>query len=435
MSPTMRPQKTKDGWYVYAKVHVPKLYISIVGNKQLVKSGTIPFDKFPTLEDAKKEQLNWIKQLKKKASGKGLTYATYANLYRDQAGKHAQGSIVNRLTKELGKKEMSESIEGHFEEFIDIVKSEKVKRYKAQYRFNCPVCSDIGKSAHKRTDHARHFLCDKCGSTAEIIEKKVVLSDTENKISDSTIQAYKRYHKAIVNFSKGSECPKEIRIKSDAISTKSIKVGRAKKRKRPVEEWERTKYLQAAKELDKGFYWAVQFSRSMPIRPEDLVDLKTEQVGSDWHIPYCPKKTHGRTGKVARPRILMHMRDYVVDRRQDRGCPWLFYSNGIGRIGEKPDKKYQLTYSRLDNFHNTICRRTGITDLHFYDWKHDSVNYLRSLGFTQKNIMDFAGWTTECEVNDYDTDDENRLSDVCDIIEKEAFEKMENIVIKFKKQS
>lgn len=388
----MKPQKVDNGFYIYTKVRVPKDKIPLIGKNQLVKSGVVPFLACPDLNTAKRIQIDWTMELKGRAN-RSLTYKDYVSLYKNHTGNHADTSIVDRLEKELGNYSVDTTLTIAFEKFISIVSGEKVKRWKS-------------------------------------VGGNLILCDTEKDISPSTIQAYKRYHKAICNFATSENCSIECRINPDKINTGLIKVGKTEKRKRHIEEWERNKYIEIAGNDYPWFLHVVDFARSMPIRPEDQIQLLTGRVATNWHVPYLPSKT-AKTGKIARPRIMPHLRDFVNARRKDSTCLFLFCRTGFKRNGENPDKNYQISYWTIDSVHGTICRRAGIKNLRFYDWRHDAVNYLLSIGFTVPQIMTFAGWSSDEMVYGYDTEDPNRLSAVCEMIENEAAEKMKGIVIPF----
>lgn len=390
----MKPLKKPDGYFITAKVDVPLKYRPVVGKKQLRKSGIVDC---ANLQDAKLIQAKWTAELKKRASGCELTYAFYGKLYQDQAGNHARSSIVNRLIADLGKREVDHNLETHFEDFIALVSREKVKRWKK-------------------------------------LNGALTLDETEKPVSSSTVQAYKRYHKAIINFAKGPDCPPEYRIKPDAVNTRLIRIGRTKPRMRPIEESERNKYLSEALKYGEWFYNLVQFARSMPIRPEDQINLLTSEIQANWHIPYLPGKTK-RTGKIARPRILNHMRDFAQSRRIDSDCPYLFYRPGFERNGEDTGTHYKISYHTLNSVHNTVCRRAEIKNLQLYDWRHDAVNYLLSLGFSKTQIMEFAGWSSPTMVEHYNAGDPERLAEICDIIEREAERKLKGVVIQHRRRA
>jgi integrase len=118
-------------------------------------------------------------------------------------------------------------------------------------------------------------------------------------------------------------------------------------------------------------------------------------------IPYIPGKTK-KTGKEATPIIFPVVKEFILGRIHDTECPTVFYwiENG---------KKRSISYWKLNSAWNYIKEKCGITNFEFYDWRHDAVNLLFSLGYNNRQIMQIAGWSSENMLSTYNNRDRARL--------------------------
>ena len=295
------------------------------------------------------------------------TFHEYIKEYQVKAGNHAQGSIVTDIDQLTGS-----------------------------------IRIDIKKPSFAAIEEAF---------------EKLIESKKEKRLSESTIQSYIRYFKAICNNGEKLKLSSKLpRITRENNPGSSFTVGKSVERIRPITPLERTKYLETIKSTPKlsWLYPVVEFARTMPIRPQDMCSLSINDI-SEIHgqIKYAPKKTSGRSSvKFAYPAILPHMKEFILSRVKDSECPFVFFRTGYTKNGEDPGKHYPMTYEALNYAHDTICKITGIKNLQFYDWRHDAVNFLISAGFDDTTIMKFAGWSSTAMIRRYDTNDRERLSSV-----------------------
>jgi integrase len=256
-----------------------------------------------------------------------------------------------------------------------------------------------------------------CFASVEAAFESLIESKVKSGLSDSTIQSYKRYFKAICNNGEKLKLSSKLpRITRENNPASSFTVGKSVERIRPISPSERSKYFDAIKSTSKlaWFYPVAEFARTMPIRPQDMCDLSTGDI-SEIHgqIKYSPKKTAGRSSvKFAYPAILPHMKEYMITRVKDTECPFVFFRTGYSKNREIPSEHFKMTYEALNYAHDTICKIAGIENLQFYDWRHDAVNFLISAGFDDSTIMKFAGWSSTAMIRRYDTNDRERLSSV-----------------------
>jgi integrase len=395
---SMKPVKVEKGFYIYARIRVPKNSIHLCeGKKQLVKRGVVSFGECPDKRSAIEKQNEWIKDLRSRVN-RSLKFKDYVELYRKATGEHAQTSIVSRLANVLGEYPMDGSLSKAFEEFVYIASKE-------------------------------------CRKVWRVEDGKKVLCDTGKSISIATVKGYKRYFKAICGAACTEKMPHEYRIKSCNNPSDGVIVGKASKRRRRISEGERSEYLGFAEELFPAFVPAVNFARTMPIRPSDQIKITTLNIDRiNWQIHYLPEKT-ASTETIAHARVLPAMRDYVLSRCVDNECICLFPRSGFARNGEDANRLYPMTYWQLRSIHNSICKRAGIKDLRFYDWRHDAVNYLLSIGFSKAQIMAFAGWNSDEMVDWYDIGDPIRLARSCEILETEANESLNEMLFSFQQKN
>jgi integrase len=320
------------------------------------------------LEEAVKTRKNLLKELKspQEPSRSSLTFHDYIEHYRNTAGEHAQTSLVADIDRELGHLAISQ-IEDAWGVFIE-----------RQKQRNRMVWRNVGG------------------------ELKLV--DTGKPISEATIKGYKRYFRAICRNAMSKSTPKAIRLSEDNDPSEGIEVGKAVVRRRPLTPREREKVLETASRLYPWFVPVIQFALTMPVRPGDQCNLRSGMIDEvHGQIEYLPEKTK-KTGILAYPLILPHMKEFIMGRVGDTECPFLFYSIEGG-------KRVQLTYNRLSSAWDVILRETGIENLRFYDLRHDAVSYCLNLGFTTRDVMQFAGWSSASMVDGYDTRDRIRLAE------------------------
>jgi integrase len=295
------------------------------------------------------------------------TFHEYIKEYQVKAGSHAQGSIVSYIDQCIG----SIQIE----------------------------------------------LKQPCFALVESGFEKLLESVKERGLSESTVQSYIRYFKAICNNGEKLKLSSKLpRITRENNPASSFEVGKSIERIRPISPVERSKYFEAIKRTPKlaWFYPVAEFARTMPIRPQDMCELTINDI-SEIHsqIKYAPMKTAGRSSvKFAYPAILPHMKEFILSRVKDTECPFVFFRTGYTKNGEDQAKHYKLSYEALNYAHDTICKLSGIANLQFYDWRHDAVNFLISAGFDDSTIMKFAGWSSTAMIRRYDTNDRERLSSV-----------------------
>jgi len=77
-------------------------------------------------------------------------------------------------------------------------------------------------------------------------------------------------------------------------------------------------------------------------------------------------------------------------------------------FGEIPSKKYPITY--YDGYWYSICKKAGVKDIRFYDWKHHAVFFLRSKGFYDWLILRIGGATRDI-LEVYDAHDSDAFQD------------------------
>ena len=324
------------------------------------------------LEDAIRARKHLVKELKAPNAPEdftrdSLTFHTYVELYRANAGEHAQTSVVSDLDRELG-------------------------------HLPIPLIEDAWEAFIGRQEHRNRMVWRR-------VAGELKLCDTGKPLSASTIKAYKRYFRAICGAAMLKTAPKAIRLSENDNPAAGIVVGKADNRRRPLLPKEREAIIETAEKYYPWFVPAIQFALTMPIRPGDQCSLRGDMIDEvHCQIPYLPQKT-AKTGTWAYPLILPHLRTYIMGRVGDTECPFIFHS--IDEAG----RRVQLTYSRLSSAWVTILEKAGLSDIRFYDCRHDAVNYCLNAGFTARDVMAFAGWNSAEMVDGYDTRDRIRLAE------------------------
>jgi hypothetical protein len=325
-----------------------------------------------------------------KASEPGsLSFGRYAAHYQAIAGKHAQTSLVRDMVRDIGRVPMS-GAEDAFERFLKDAQSRQRR-------------VSVGN-----------------GQTHEI----------GKALSQATIQGYKRYFKAICN--EACRAPRSIRLPADLNPAAAVRVGKGQKRRRPILESERKRILEV---VGNDFDWllpALDFARTIPCRPGDQFfdfqddaeffrNVEARLPGMSWHfgltidkidelhsmVEYLPQKTW-KTEKMAKAVILPHMRDYIMSRIGDDECDTIFFRYGIKRLKQDTGRRYPIRGFRKT--WSAILAAAECSGIEWYDWRHDAVNYLLSIGFRKDDIKRMAGWSSDDMVDWYDTEDKQRFA-------------------------
>lgn len=341
--------------------------------------------------DLKLHEANLINDLKKKSADNrnavlkrkesSITFGMYIDHYKNSIKDRSHDCVLNDLHSALGNIIIKDGdfsgVESGFNEFYENQKGRFVKRRK----FDPVSC-------------------------------EVILSDTTKVISDSCLQGYRRYFCAVCNA--GMSVPlnsKLPRIKQDNNPAASITVGKPMKRCNPPEDWERQAIFDLLEDPKHSkYHWMkpfIDFARCNPIRPEDQVKLLVKDIDQLHNqICYTPGKTSGSSSSKAYPVIFPVLRDFIYSRIGDTNeCPTIFF-----RINPDTGRKESLTYNMMDKAWRYIKKECGISDFWFYDWRHDAVNLLYSLEFTDYEIIRIAGWSSTDMLKTYDTRDRARFS-------------------------
>ena len=341
--------------------------------------------------DLKLHEAELITELKRRSADttereSNITFGMYIDHYQNSRTSKSHASTLRDLRESLGsipiKNGIFQPVETAFEKFMNVQKTRNVRRYKID-----PVT---------------------CGTK---------LVETDKPISASMLQAYNRYFCAICSHGKKlSHNDKLPRISSFQDPAIRVSVGKAISRKRVIQDFERKRiydFLNDPKNAHYSFMKPlIDFSRTNPIRPGDIIRLLHSQIDKNLNqIEYLPIKT-AHTGTMAYPVIFPACKEYIYNRIGDTECPYIFYRLVNG-------KRVPLTYNVIKNAWNYIMSSCEISNLKFYDLRHDAVNLLFSLGFNNRQIMQIAGWNTEDILSTYDTRDRFRLSKVA----KELLEK------------
>lgn len=337
-----------------------------------------------------------LEQLKKRNSREpgSLTFGSYAAHYQEGTGDHARNSMIGDMVDDFGRKPMNQ-VEDAFDRFI--------KNQEGRNR--------------------RVWKKNKDGVLAAVEIK-------DSPISSATIKAYKRYFKAVCGAAMSA--PRAIRLPSELNPAAAVRIGKGEKRRRPILEWERKKIIEV---VGNDYEWlmpALDFARTMPIRPGDqffdfenndkfFAKVEKRLPGMRKHfgltiskidelhtmIEYLPQKTW-KTEKMAKAIILPHMREYINSRIGDDECNTIFFRPGIKRLGQDSGRRYPIRLFR--NTWDAILAKAGASNIEWYDWRHDAVNYLLSIGFTKDDIKRMAGWSSDDMVDWYDTEDKQRFA-------------------------
>lgn len=303
-----------------------------------------------------------------------LTFGHYIEHYRENAGKHAKTSLVSQIEAAIGSVRI---VDGDFApvEFAFL-------RFMADQEGR-PVCRWKGSR--------------KDGGLEPV--------STGRTISEATLQGYRRYFCCICGAGRKIRLSDSLpRILEEQDPSASVTVGKPIRRDRPITEDERAKIYKALAE-NQELAWLkvwIDFAKTMPIRPEDMVALRARQIDLlHDQIVYEPGKTFANTEVVAAAAILPHMREYMESRVATGLDAPVFHKDGQA-----------IGYWSLAHGWQALRKKAGVTDFRFYDWRHDAVNYLLSLGFDRETIKQFAGWSTDDMIDTYNTQDRGRLAKV-----------------------
>ena len=311
-------------------------------------------------------------------STRSLKFGAYIEHYKSVSGDHAKSSTVKDIAENLGHLLIPE-VEAAFERFIDMQRTRGRRVWKNE------------------------------GGTLKLVE-------TEQLLSEAAIKAYKRYYKAICRAA--TMAPSNIRLSKDLDPSAAVVVGKSEKRRRPILQIERDKIIAAISESSPWMLPVLQFARTMPIRPGDQLSLKWSQIDEIHNqIPYLPAKT-AKTELLAYPAILPELREYILGRVGDAECNAVFFK-------EESGKRIPINFWCLSSAFDRACVKAGVNNVRWYDWRHDAVNYLLSIGFSKGDVMRFAGWSSGDMVDWYDTADQVRFSQRCNAI-------LQNASIQFK---
>lgn len=347
----------------------------------------------------------------RKAEGSLHTFKDYAESYRLRTGKHASTSVINDLISAFGNAEPEKWVQ-EFEKFIKKQDGRKVRVLVNEYRYR------PGKYNHKNR------------LVKEVVGKK--WKELNRTISASQIKSYRRYFKAICGHAVSEDVSRVDRLSVN--HGIGIKVGKSESRDQYASDKQREKIMEV---VGNDFDWllpAIEFARTMPIRPEDLfatmhlLDKDEDPFWKDlpktfWPlmgltidkinevnkvITYLPKKTW-ETEKLATPLILPHMMDYMKSRVGDPVCNRIFYRPAFK--DEDPGRRYPVSYWNLRTVWNRIREKAEVSKLTFYEFtRHDAVNFLRSHSIPDTAIMQYAGWSTRSVLETYDSRNTDRLT-------------------------
>jgi integrase len=332
--------------------------------------------------DLKLHEAELIKLLKKKSADtiereRKITFGMYIDHYENSLKSNRVRSIIQDFREALGNIQIKNGsflpVEIAFEKFMIVQKDRKVRRYKID-----PVTCDTK------------------------------LTDTDKTISATMLQTYRRYFSLICNHgTKLSHTDKLPRISPSENPSLSITVGKTIARTRIIEKWELDRiynFLNDPKNLQYKFMLPlIDFSRTNPIRPGDITRLLHSQIDKNLNqIHYLPEKT-SHTGTIANPIIFPVSQEYIYNRIGDTECSTIFYRQVNG-------KRLPLTYNIISYTWKYIMSSCEISNLQFYDLRHDAVNLLLTLGFNDRQIMQIAGWNTVSMLSVYDNRDSQRLA-------------------------
>lgn len=322
-------------------------------------------------------------KIQKRIDPGSLKFAAMVAHYRKGRGQHVYSSIVADLERSLG----NSTLEGLEDDFSDFLKEQQGRK------LNREVWVKPEDSWEKKP--------------------------ATRTISESTIKAYKRYFRAIVNAaikaprSSGITIPQDPRTGLVYNPARSVVVGKPERRHRPPLDWEVEKLVEVIGNEDPEFLPAFNFARTMPIRRRDqferLLWANVDQV--NLQIQYKPMKTENEetsSGATAYPLILPHMREFILSRIGDEECPTIFWRWGSKSLQENPRKRYPV--GDFKKRWERWLRKAGVQDLRWNDLRHDATDYLLSLDLTKREVMVCAGWTTEQMVDWYDTRNRERFS-------------------------
>jgi integrase len=381
-----------------------KATILFTGQKDLelktIELGLI--NSIKTAEESKKTEHRSLK----------IKFKQYIDAYIRDSGKHADNNSIHDMRVAFGNLEIKtkvedktriehldfEPVERAFDKFMLEQETRKIRKFKNTYT------TRPGKGVWSKK------------KVKEI--SGVELVDLEGtKLSESTLQKYRRYFCCICTHGEKLKLSDPLpRIPREWSPSGSVSIGNSIERNRPIEDWERKEYFAAIERLPE-LHWMLpvaNFCRTMPIRPSDLCALTVRSI-SETHgqLKYSPQKTSNHSKvKFAYPAILPHMKKFILSRVKDTTCSSLFFRTGFKSRGENTSKHYPIGYWTLDHAHKKICEEAKITNLQFYDWRHDAVNFLISAGFDDDTIMKCAGWASPAMIRRYDTNDRVRLAKV-----------------------
>jgi len=152
-------------------------------------------------------------------------------------------------------------------------------------------------------------------------------------------------------------------------------------RDRYLNQDEKLRLLNSFREHQPDFLHIVKYMMQVPCRVSELMDAKREQYNSFTKVIYIPDSKAGIP--IHKP-VFEEMWDYFNDIPVD--CPWLFYQK------IKPGEYRPLTHLR---YAWSYClKKAGISNLRIHDLRHIAATDLYEAGYTEREIMDIAGWKT-----------------------------------------
>lgn len=332
--------------------------------------------------DLKIHEAELIKILKQKSAEniereKNITFGMYIDHYEQSLSNNKNRSLIQDLRESLGNISIKNGsffpVEIAFDKFMLLQKDRKVRKYKID-----PVT---------------------CGTK---------LVETDKTISASMLQTYRRHFNLICNH--GVKLPRNDKLpRIDPRENPSIRVtiGKPIIRKRIIQQWERERIYSFLNDPVNSKYKfmlpLIDFSRTNPIRPGDITGLLHSQIDKTLNqIPYLPEKT-SKTGTMAYPVIFPVCKDFIYSRIGDTECDTIFYREVNG-------KRFPLTYNIISSTWKYILSSCKISNLQFYDLRHDAVNLLFTIGFNDRQIMQIAGWNSQSMLSIYDNRDNHRLA-------------------------
>lgn len=284
-----------------------------------------------------------------------------------------------------------------------------VEYYKETRRSSAPIHSSVDILCRQFGDYPMGPKLEDAFHAWIEEQSTRTVQGTGRTLSPATIQQYQRYFKAVCR--NALRAPRHMRLSPDDDPSVAIRIGKGKRRCYHIAPDARKRALEVIESEYPDYMPALLFARTVPIRPRDQWDLRWDMIDEVHNqIPYLPQKTNPRDSngslihepKWAYPPILPHMREYIIGRIGDQECPYIFYAH------DRRGRRIQIT--RMFEHWARMRLEFDAPRMQFYDWRHDAVNYLLSLGFSKDDIKRFAGWSTDDMVEWYDTNDRIRFA-------------------------